>query len=98
MAEESCGFTVGCVALVAIALDPRAGVERRPVIAMVLVCVGGVHRVRVARRNQRGAVDAARETVALRQHASQSLFEEGAIGSAHRTGADLLMLGTDQHA
>src|SRR5450830_2035315 len=49
VAEEPGGFAVGGVALVAVDLDHRPGIEFRPVVGIVLVGIVGVHAVGVVR-------------------------------------------------
>jgi len=36
--------------------------------------------------------------VIFREHAAQHLLKERAVGAAHGAGADLLVIGTDEHA
>jgi len=98
MAEEPRGFAAGGIALVAVDLDDRAGVELGPVIAVMLVGVVGVNRVRVVRRYQQRAIDAALERLALGQYAAQHLFEERPVGATHGHRADFFMIGADQYA
>src|SRR5690606_3720652 len=92
------GFAVGGVALVAVDLDHRAGVEFRAVVAIVLVGVVRVHAVGVVSGNQQGALDHPGEGVAFGQYAAQHLFQHRAVGAAGGAGAHFLVGGADQHA
>ena len=82
MTEEPGGFAAGGVALVVVHLDYRAGVELRPVIAVVLVGVVRVHRVGIVGGDQQGMADGALEVVLVRQHTAQDLLEERAVRAA----------------
>ena len=81
---------VGGVALVAVDLDHRAGVEFRAVVAVVLVGVVRGYAMGVVGRDQQRALDGADEALACRQDAAQYLFEEGAVGATGRAGEPLL--------
>ncbi|MNF86573.1 hypothetical protein D3C84_690140 [compost metagenome] len=98
VAEEPGGFAVGGVALVAVDLDHRAGVEFRAVVGVVLVGVVGVYAVGVVGRNQQGFLNGADELFAFRQQAPQGLLQHRAVGAAGRAGADFFVVVGDKHA
>ena len=92
VAEEPGGFAVGGVALVAVDLDHRPGIELGPVVGVVLVSVVGVNAVGVVCRHQQGFLDRAYVFVALRQQALQDLLQHRAIGTAGRARADFFVV------
>ena len=98
VAEEACGFAAGGVALVAVDLDHRAGIEFRAVVAVVLVGIVRVNGVGIVGGDQQRAVDRALEIVLFGQQATQHLFEEGTVGATHRGRADFFVVGADQYA
>ncbi len=96
--EETSGFAVGGIALVAVDLDHRAGIEFRAVIGVVLVGVVRVYAMGIVGRDQQGLLDRAHEFVAFWQQAAQGLFEHRAIGAAGGAGTDFFMVVADQYA
>jgi hypothetical protein len=98
VAEEPGGFAVGGVALVAVDLDHRAGVELGAVVGVVLVGVVRVHAVGVVGRDQQRFLNGAYEFITFGQQAAQGLFEHRAIGAAGRAGTDFFVVVAHQHA
>ncbi|CAI8924519.1 hypothetical protein EMIT0180MI3_360038 [Priestia megaterium] len=98
MTEEPGGFAVGGVALVAVDLDYRAGVEFRAVVGVVLVGVVRVHAVGVVGRDQQGFLNGPYEFIPFGQQATQGLLKHRTVGATGRAGTDFFVIVADQHA